>query len=150
MSYNLSGINAGNVSLTAAGLAEGTNSATFKTSNTLTFTINGVFKSKSATDNLTFSSGHTALAASQACLFGVWIDGSGNVSTSQGPIVASGDPCPVPGLPAGSVESDPVALVGLIKVTTGATTFTPGTTDLGAANVTDAYYDCMVMPGSAQ
>lgn len=150
MSLNISGINAGNVSLTAAGLAEGTNANTFKTANTLTYTVNGVFKSKGATDNLAFSSGHTALGQYQACLFGVWIDAGGNVSTSQGPIVAAGDPCPVPGVPAGSVESDPVALVGLIKVTTAATTFTPGSTDLGAANVTDVYYDCMVMPGSAQ
>lgn len=148
--YNLSDINAGNVSLSAAGLAEGTNAATFKTANTLTFTVNGVFKSKGATDNLAFSAGHAVVAANQACLFGVWIDAGGNVSTSQGPIVSAGDPCPVPGIPAGAVESDPVALVGLIKVTTGATTFTAGTTDLGAANVTDVYYDCMVMPGSAQ
>lgn len=145
MSYNLSNSNAGNVSLTAAGLAEGTNANTFKTTNTLAYTINGVFKSKGATDNLPFSSGHTALAANQACLFGVWIDGSGNVTTSQGPIVAAGDPCPVPGQPASGL-----ALVGLIKVTTGATTFTPNSTDLGAANVTDVYYDCMVMPGAAQ
>lgn len=150
MSYNIGQVNSGFVSLTAAGLAEGTNAATFKTSNTLTFINNGVFKSKNATDNLAFSAGHTALGQNQACLFGVWIDGSGNVSTSQGPIVAAGDPCPVPGVPASSVETDRVTLVGLIKVTTGATTFTPGTTDLGAANVTDAYFDCMAMPGSAQ
>lgn len=150
MSYNIGQINSGFVSLSAAGLAEGTNNATFKTSNTLTYTNNGVFKSKNATDNLAFSTGHTALAQNQACLFGVWIDASGNVSTSQGPIVAAGDPCPVPGVPSSSVETDRVTLVGLIKVTTGATTFTPGTTDLGAANVTDVYYDCMTMPGSAQ
>lgn len=145
MSYNIEQINSGYASLTAAGLAEGTNAATFKTANTLTFTNNGVFKSKSATDNLAFSTGHTTLAQNQACLFGVWINGSGTVSTSQGPIVSAGDPCPVPGAPAANVT-----LVGLIKVTTGATTFVPGTTDLGAANITDAYYDCMVMPGSAQ
>ena len=146
MSYNAEQLNSGFLSLTAAGLAEGTNAATFKTVNTLTFTSNGVFKSKSATDNLTFSSGHTALAASQACLFGVWVNASGTVSTSQGPIVASGDPCPVPGAPAASLT-----LVGLIKVATDAsTTFTPGTTDLGASGVTDTYYDCMDMPGSAQ
>jgi len=64
MSYNIEQANSGFLSLTAAGLAEGTNSATFKTTNTLTFTNNGVFKSKAATDNLTFSTG-TALAASQ-------------------------------------------------------------------------------------
>lgn len=145
MSYNIEQINSGYVSLTAAGLAEGTNATTFKTTNTLTYTNNGVFKSKAGTDNLPFSSGHTALAQYQACLFGVWIDASGNVTTSQGPIVNAGDPCPVPGAPAAGVT-----LVGLIKVTTAATTFTPNTTDLGAANVTDVYYDCMLMPGSAQ
>lgn len=146
MSTNLNDANAGYVSLTAAGLAEGTNSATFKTANTLTYTNNGVFKSKSATDNLTFSSGHTALASSQACLFGVWVNASGTVSTSQGPIVVAGEVCPVPNAPANGLT-----LVGLIKVTTDASTaFTPGTTDLGASGVTDAYTDCMVMPGSAQ
>lgn len=146
MSYNLEQINSGYVSLSAAGLAEGTNANTFKTTNTLTYTNNGVFKSKAATDNLPFSSGHTSLGNSQACLFGVWADGSGNITTSQGMIVAAGDPCPVPGAPAANVT-----LVGLIKVTTSSSaTFVPNTTDLGAAGVTDAYYDCMVMPGSAQ
>lgn len=144
MSYNISEANSGFSSLTAAGLAEGTNAATFKTVNTLTYTNDGVFKSKSATDNLTFSAGATVVPQNSACLFGVWINASGTVSTSQGPIVAAGDPCPVPGAPAANLT-----LVGLIKVTTGATTFTAGTTDLGAANVTDAYYDCARMPGSA-
>ena len=145
MSYNIEQSNSGYLSLTAAGLAEGTNSATFKTVNTLAFTNNGVFKSKAATDNLTFSTG-TALAASQACLFAVWINASGTVTTSQGPIQAAGDPCPVPGQVTANTT-----LVGLIKVTTdSSTTFTPGSTDLGASGVTDVYYDCMDMPGSAQ
>ena len=145
MSYNIEQANSGYLSLTAAGLAEGTNSATFKTVNTLTFTSNGVFKSYAATDNLAFTAG-TALAASQACLFAVWITGAGAVSTTQGPIVAAGDPCPVPGqVTAGTT------LVGLIKVTTSsAATFTPGTTDLGATGITDVFSDCMDMPGSAQ
>lgn len=144
MSYNIEQANSGFASLTAAGLAEGTNSATFKTVNTLAFTNNGVFKSKAATDNLTFSTG-TALAASQACLFAVWINASGTVTTTQGPIVASGDPCPVP-----TQATANVTLVGLIKVTTSsAATFTPATTDLSATGITDEFYDCMVMPGSA-
>ena len=145
MSYNIEQANSGYLSLTAAGLAEGTNSATFKTVNTLTFTSNGVFKSYAATDNLAFTAG-TALAASQACLFAVWITGAGAVSTTQGPIVAAGDPCPVPGqVTAGTT------LVGLIKVTTSSSaTFTPGSTDLGATGITDVFSDCMDMPGSAQ
>lgn len=145
MSYNLGQANSGYLSLTAAGLAEGTNSATFKTTNTLAFTNNGVFKSLAATDNLVFSTG-TALGNSQACLFAVWVNASGTVTTTQGPIVAAGDPCPVP-----SQTTANVTLVGLIKVTTSsAATFTPGTTDLSASGITDAFFDCMDMPGSAQ
>jgi len=145
MSYNIEQANSGYLSLTAAGLAEGTNSGTFKTVNTLAFTNNGVFKSKAATDNLTLSTG-TALAASQACLFAVWINASGTVTTTQGPIVAAGDPCPVP-----SQTTAGVTLVGLIKITTdSSTTFTPGTTDFSASGITDAFFDCMDMPGSAQ
>jgi hypothetical protein len=143
MSYNIEQANSGYLSLTAAGLAAGTTTGTFKTTNTLTFTNNGVFKSKSATDNLAFSSGHTALAANQACLFGVWINTSGTVSTTQGPIQTSGDPCPVP-----SQATANTTLVGLIKVVTTAS-FTPGTTALGTGN-TATYFDCMDMPGSAQ
>jgi len=145
MSYNIEQANSGFLSLTAAGLAEGTNANTFKTANTLTFTNNGVFKSKAATDNLTFSTG-TALAASQACLFAVWISSGGTVTTTQGPIVAAGDPCPVP-----TAAASNLTLVGLIKVTTSsAVTFTPGSTDLSATGITGAYSDCMDMPGSAQ
>lgn len=143
MSYNIEQANSGYLSLTAAGLAAGTNTGTFKTTNTLTFTNNGVFKSKAATDNLAFSSGHTALAANQACLFAVWINTSGTVSTTQGPIQASGDPCPVP-----TQVTANTTLVGLIKVVATAT-FTPGTTALGTGN-TATYFDCMDMPGSAQ
>jgi hypothetical protein len=146
MSYNIEQSNSGYLSLTASGLAAGTNTGTFKTVNTLAFTSNGIFKSKGATDNLTFSSGHTALAASQACLFGIWISAAGSVSTSQGPIVAAGDPCPVP-----AQATAGTTLVGLIKVTTSSSgAFTPGTTGLGASGVTAAYSDCMDMPGSAQ
>jgi hypothetical protein len=144
MSYNLGQANSGFLSLTAAGLAEGTNSATFKTVNTLTFTNNGVLKSLAATDNLVFNTG-TALGNSQACLFAIWVNATGTVTTTQGPIVAAGDPCPVP-----SQTTASVTLVGLVKVTTSsAATFTPGTTDLGATGITDVFYDCMDMPGSA-
>lgn len=143
MSYNLEQAYSGFASYTAAGLAIGTTTGTFKTSNTLNFTNNGVFKSKAATDNLTFTAGHTALAAGQACLFAIWINATGTVSTTQGPIVTSTDPCPTP-----TQTSNNVTLVGLIKVVATAV-FTPGTTALGTGN-TVTYLDCARMPGSAQ
>lgn len=148
MSYNIEQLNGGYVSLTSAGLGESAGAAAkMKTTATLAYTINGVFKSLSANDDIAFSAGHTTVPANSACLFAVWVDGSADsesaCSTTQGPIVAAGDPCPPPLMASGK------ALIGLVKVVTGATTFVPGTTDLGAANVTDTYYNCMVMPGAS-
>ncbi len=146
MSYNIEQINSGYMSLSSGAIAVGTTTGTFKTAAAVTYTSNGIFKSKAITDNLTFSAGHAAVTASKACLFGLWLDGSGNVTTSQGPIVAAGDPCPVPTAPANNLT-----LFGLIKVTTDAsTTFTPGTTGLGASGVTAVYTNCSLMPGTAQ
>jgi hypothetical protein len=145
MSYNIEQANSGYVSLTSGGLVVTTAKEKFKTVNTITFLINGIFKSKSATDNLVFSSGHTSLAASQSCLFGVWLDTDGNVTTTQGPIVATPDPCPVPPTPANR------ALIGLIKVvciSTGA--FIPGTTLTDATGVTTTFINAAIMPGTAQ
>ena len=146
MSYNIEQLNSGYVSLTAAGVAEGTNANTWKTTNTLTYTSNGVFKSKNATDNVAFTSGIGTVPPSSAALYACWIDGSGNFSNTRGPVVEAGAPCPVP-----SPSAANVTLVGLIKITTnGSTTFTPGSTDLSDGGVTDVYYDCSLMPGSAQ
>ena len=145
MSYNIEQINSGFVSLTSAGLAEGTNANTYKTTNTLPFTINGVFKSKAGTDNVAMTSGIGTVPPSSAALYAVWIDTDGTFSNTRGPVVASGDPCPVP-----TQTTANVALVGLIKVVTDeSTTFTPGSTDLGNAGVTDTYFNCSVMPGAA-
>lgn len=145
MSYNIEQINSGFMSLTSAALAEGTNANTYKTTATLAYTINGVFYSKGATDNIAMTSTAGTVPPSSAALYAIWIDSAGNFSNTRGPVVASGDPCPVPTQTALNV-----ALVGLIKVVTNAsTTFTPGSTDLGDAGVTDTYYNCSVMPGAA-
>lgn len=145
MSYNIEQANSGYMSLSSGAIAAGTNAGSFKTTATITYTNNGILLSKGATDNLTFTAGHTALANSQACLFGLWLNSSGTVSTSQGPIVTTGDNCPVPGAPAANLT-----LFGLIKVSCSSSqTFTPGTSTLGSGN-TAAYTNCSTMPGSAQ
>ena len=144
MSYNLNQSNGGFESLSAAGVAEGTNAATYKTTNTLVYTSDGVFKSKAATNNVAFTAGHTVVPVSSTCLFGVWIDAAGNFSTSQGAIVPSGDQKPFPTAPAADLTC-----VGLIQVTTNAAvTFTAGTTDLSATGITDAYFDVSRMPSN--
>ncbi len=126
-----------------AGLAEGTNANTFKIAAPngagVDYSIKGVLYHKADTDNLDFSTGHTALAASQQCVFGVFLDSSGNVTTRQGPIKTVGEDDKVLAWPVGT---DDLCLIGGIVVETGATTFTAGSTDLGAASVTDTYIDC--------
>jgi hypothetical protein len=145
MSYNIEQSNSGFMALSSGAIAAGTNAGTFQITATITFTSNGILRSKSATNNIAFSAGHTALANSQSCLFGLWIDSAGAVTTSQGPIVALGDPCPVPVAPAANLTP-----FGLIKVSTSSSqTFTPGTTVLGTGN-TAVYLNISQMPGSAQ
>lgn len=129
-------------SLGAAGLAEGTNANTFKTSNILHYAINGRTYVKAATDNLAFSSGHTALGNSEQCVFFVFLDSSGTVSTTQSAVVKN---TTHQSYVAKAVEWPQVAnkaCIGAIRVQCNASgTFTPTSTDLGAANVTDTYYD---------
>ncbi len=129
------------------GLAEGTNANTFKTTATVPYAIDGVLYSKAATDNLAFSAGHTSLAAGQSCLFGVVLDTAGNVTTVQGPIITTSDLTAKikalhwPVQPAGK------CMIGAIRVQCdNAAVFVPNTTDLGAADVVDTYYNLCGLP----
>ena len=142
MSYNLEQANSGCQAFTSGAVAITTNKAKFKTTATINYTIGGLMYTKAAADNLVFSTGHTALGANQACLFGLQLDASGNVTTVQGPVVAAGDPCPVPS-PANNR-----AVFGLIKVVT-TSAFTPNTTEFDASGVTTTFYNASAMPASA-
>lgn len=137
----------GNACLGKVILAEGTNANTFKTTtNTVFFAVKGAIYTKAPADNLTFSSGHTAVGPSKTCIFAVCFNAAGTVSTVQGEILTTAD------IVAGTVDppavtDDSLCVVGYIKVATdGSTTFTPGSTDLGASGVTDTYYDVMIPP----
>lgn len=129
-----------NVCLGAAGLAEGLNANTFKTSNIVHYTIGGRAYVKAATDNLAFTAGHTSLAAKQICAFFVWLDSSGNVTTTQSTIKSNDQ---ATGYAAGAWDwpfSDTKCCIGAIVVETeNAAVFVPNTTDLGAADVIDTY-----------
>lgn len=140
-----------NRAFSAAGLAEGTNANTIKTTATCAYTIDGIFYSKGATDNIALAAPDAGpafyqLPANSVCYLLIALDSSGNVKCIQGKYDGQEYRDPTTGLPQvgdGGIPDCPSDLcpIGLIKVTTGATTFTPGSTDLGAANVTDAYYD---------
>lgn len=149
MSLNLNNMQArgGSFCLTYATLAiNAASAATFKTTGTTTYCIDGILYTKAALSAQAFTAGHTALAASQQCTFGVWVDSAGTISTTQGRIVSSVDvtnkltAVPWPDYVANR------ALIGVIEVKTGATTFTPGTTALDAANVTATYFNTFSLP----
>lgn len=129
-------------SLGAAGLAEGTNANTFKTSNILHYCIGGRAYSKAATDNLAFSSGHTALAAKQKCAFFVWLDTSGNVTTTQSTIVNNSQSASyVAGAWEWPKSATKVCIGAVVVDAQNSATFTPNSTDLGATDVVDTYHN---------
>jgi len=128
-------------SLGYATLAEGTNANTFKTTTACAYVINGQSYIKAATDNLAFSTGTAQAVLTQAAYF-VFVDTAGTVTTVQSSIQPISS---VAGYVAGAWEIPHVAdkaCIGAIKVTlASAATFTPGSTDLSATNVTGTYFN---------
>lgn len=150
MDTNSTGDRGGNVVLSKAALNGSiVGTGALNVANNVTFVIDGVFNTVAANNNVAFSSGHTALAAGCACLFALWVNSVGTFSTTQGGIVdtaslSAGTGQKVIPLPASIADN---ALVGLVKVkTAGAATFTPGTTNCNATNVTCTFYDTSRMP----
>lgn len=128
-----------------AGLAEGTNSATIKivapNGAGIDFSIAGIGYHKADTDDIAM----TALAAQAAlttCLYLVQIDSDGAVSLKKGDEQLNAS------LSAGTVglfwpspDAGKCPIGGIKVKCANAATFTSGTTDLGASDVTDTYYD---------
>lgn len=128
-----------------AGLAEGTNANTIKINAPngagIDFAINGIAYHKADTDNIAVTA-HSVQAVSTKCLYLVQIDSSGTVSTKKGTEVLTADltaGTTVLQWPTPDANKCPI---GAYKIETdGSTTFTNNTTDLGAAGITDTYYD---------
>lgn len=122
-------------------LAEGTNANTIKTTNAVTYTINGVNYTKAATDNIAMTA-CAQQATDTYCLYLVSIQADGDVVITKGTEVAT-DTAVLPAIPASE------APLGYIKIATASgATFTSGTTDLGAANVTDTYTELAYAMGT--
>jgi hypothetical protein len=135
--------------LSKAGLAEGTNAGTIKTAAPngagTDYAIEGIAYHKADTDNIALVSHDTTddpvstVPVSSTVVFLVLLDASGNVRIRQGEDVLTADvneQLVTPQVPDG------YCAIGAIKVATNASaTFLAGTTDLGAAGITDTYYD---------
>lgn len=155
------------MALNSGGLAEGTNANTIQIAAAINYIIDGQFYSKAITDNIAISySGPTVYQANaggvQAVnggftggvngstrIYGIFLNAAGAVSILPGPIVDNVE------LAAGRVSLQwPDAPAGVCPIgglrigLTAGVGFIPGQTDLGAANVTDTFYNLADMPAN--
>ena len=127
----------GNVCLSACTLAINAGSAaTFKTTGTTVYTVDGYFKSKAALAAQAFTAGHTGLAIGQTGFYVVTLDAAGAVKTFEG-IGA------IPDIDNGCTA------IGFIKVVATSAAFVPGTTALDLGTLTFTFKDVMVLPSVA-
>lgn len=140
--------------------AEGTNANTIKSTATIAYTIDGVFYSKAATDNIAMAAPAAGpafyqLPDGETCYIVVALDSSGNVKCIQGKYDGQEYRDPTTGLPQvgdGGIPDCPSDLcpVALVKIACSGGTFTPGSTDLSGAGVTDTWYNLAgVLPVTA-
>lgn len=167
MSDNLSMNSGATLCLASAGLAEGTNANTIKTTADITYTIDGRFYSKATTDNIAISyagasvyqaaaggvqainGGFTGGVNGSTRLYLLTLDSSGAVGIVPGAIVDSAElaagrvALQFPDAPAGACP------FGALRIAlTAGTAFTPGSTDLSASGVTDTFYNLMDVPAN--
>lgn len=161
---NLSLSQGGNLALASGALANGTTAGTIQTVAAIPYTINGVFASKAATNNIAISytgpavyaggtigslnGGFTGQTGGSTRLYGLYLDSAGAVSIEPGPIVGTAD------LAAGNAPLQfPAAqrnkaCFGALRIAvTAGTSFIPGTTALNAAGVTASYLNLSAVPG---
>lgn len=140
----------GTLCLSKAGLAEGTNSATIKTvapnGAGTDYAINGILYHKADTDNIAMNA-LAAQAVLTSCLYAIQIDSSGNVTLKKGTEVLNADLDNGTAVLHWPLPDDDRCVIGYMKIRcNNAATFTSGTTDLGASDVVDTFYDVLVPP----
>lgn len=131
------------------GIGIGTTVAKARSNATITSLINGVFYSKGSTDDLWTLSG-SVVAVSSWQKYLLLLDTSGNASVQEG-VASTVSAADVkwtnisnisPWAPFLTVVGETKFIAGVLTVATNAsTTFTPGTTGLDAAGITDTYID---------
>jgi hypothetical protein len=139
-----------NVCLSSPGLAEGTNANTFQIARGFDAVIEGRTVRKAAADNVAFAAfagtSFTALAAGQITCFFFMMNAAGTVTQIQTSVVARpGTSAYEPGVWEWPADRDGFVCIGALTVrTNGTATFTPGSTDLGATDVVDVFFDATV------
>ena len=167
MSDNLSLAQGASIAFSSGALAAGTTAATIKSTATITYTVDGAFYSKAATDNVAISysgasvyqaaaggvqainGAFTGAVGGSTRLYLIVLDASGNFGIVPGKIVNSAE------LAAGRVSLDfpdypnLSCAVGAMRVAlTAGTAFVPGTTALAAAGVTTTFINLSTVPAN--
>jgi len=141
----------GTFCLGKAGLAEGTNAATVKTvaadgTTYINYAINGILYVKADTDNMDLTAA-AAQAVSTSCIYLITLNAAGTLASVKGDEVLTADITAEKEALTWPEPAEDTCPIGAIRVDTNAsTTFTAGTTDLGAGGITDTYYDLMAAP----
>lgn len=131
------------VNLVDGSMAEGTDAHTVKTTAAIKYMINGSVYAKATTDNIAMTAA-SAQSSSSYCLYLLSINASGTVTTTQGTEASAVTTLVPPDCPSSE------APIALLQVQTGSgTTFTSGTTDLGASGITDTFYDLVGVDAGA-
>jgi hypothetical protein len=122
----------------------------FETQNNVQFTVDGVFGTLANVANQSFAGAPGgAISACNVAIYAVWVNNTNTLAITRG---ALADPAKLTnGTQQIAIAMPDVvannALIGLIKVKVGVgATFTPGTTNFNASNITTTFYDCSVMP----
>lgn len=153
MHQNLIDERGGNIAYSRAALRQAQITGHYneiQTQNNVQFTVDGVYGTMAPTDNQAFSTGHTTITGCNIAFFGIWVNNTNVIATTQGPNI---DPATLGngGTSVRALIYPPVVannvLIGLLKVKVGTgATFTPRTTNLNATNITATFFDTSVMP----
>lgn len=130
--------------------------ATVKTTNAITYTVDGIYYTKTAlaAQALTAFTGQTFYTqpANTTVYYVVALNAAGTVYCIQGSYAGQTQSYLRADLSVGDGEipdvPDSLTAIGMIKVVTGATTFLPGTDALDKASVTFTFYDLAVIPSA--
>lgn len=119
-------------------VAVGTTTSKVKTTNSVSFSVDGALYTKAATDDFwTLSGSVLAVSSFRVILLLVNAAGTMSIASSSDSLVSAAK-CVLPDI---TTTLDGKAIFGYITVATNSsTTFTPGTTLLGAAGITTTYF----------
>lgn len=115
--------------------------ANLELGNSITVICAGKFNAVTASNTLTFSSGHATVPASSKCIFAFGVDADDDFYTKQSPIVTYDHQLVIPKF------DDGIAMLGTVKVESNSSgAFIPNTTAMDDSDLTVTFTDYYNLP----